>query len=408
VARRASAARRRSPLRVLVGTCCAALVLASCQPSQDSSARSTPTSLAPPAHDSLRLTLDRLGTAVSVGDRVGVARLATGSARRSVRAAALNGRLLPLDSVVFRLVARSGLGAAVVRVRWRLRGVPASSLVDIEFARRAGATVVTDIGGAGRAVPVWLTSPLRARIAGDALVVMARGRPDLGLPDAGPSGLVRAVRLATQDVRRVLPLWREPWLVVAPGTAGHYDDVLGASSGEYAAVAAVTSTIDGSGHPGSPVQVVLNPTVFGTMTAGGARVVLAHEAAHVALGAASSTMPLWLVEGFADYVALLHSATPDRETLAALIGEVRRSGAPATLPGTREFAGRGSRLQAAYESAWLACHLLVQRGGERKLVAFYRAVERGESAAAELKRRYGLSRAELTAAVRAEVSHWTE
>ena len=31
---------------------------------------------------------------------------------------------------------------------------------------------------------------------------------------------------------------------------------------------------------------------------------MSHEAVHVATEAARSTMPLWLLEGFADYVAL--------------------------------------------------------------------------------------------------------
>ena len=61
------------------------------------------------------------------------------------------------------------------------------------------------------------------------------------------------------------------------------------------------------------------------------------EATHVALSAAVSDLPLWLVEGFADYVALRDVEVPVRRSAAELTAWVRRHGALTRLPGAGGF-----------------------------------------------------------------------
>ena len=56
----------------------------------------------------------------------------------------------------------------------------------------------------------------------------------------------------------------------------------------------------------------MNPPVFEPLGPQGAQIVMSHEAAHVATDAAASSMPTWLLEGFADYVALAHVDLPVR------------------------------------------------------------------------------------------------
>src|SRR5690606_3366015 len=102
------------------------------------------------------------------------------------------------------------------------------------------------------------------------------------------------------------------------------------------------------------------------------------EAAHVATEAASSSTPLWLLEGFADYVALRDVDLPVSRTAGQIIRQVRREGPPAALPAAADFDSSGSHLGGAYEAAWLACRLLAERGGEEALVELYDAVDSGE------------------------------
>ena len=69
---------------------------------------------------------------------------------------------------------------------------------------------------------------------------------------------------------------------------------------------------------------------------------------------------------------------------------------PAALPGPAEFATGTTHLGATYESAWLACVLLADRGGERALVRFYDAVAAGSPLPAALRQGFGLTEAGLT------------
>jgi hypothetical protein len=90
-------------------------------------------------------------------------------------------------------------------------------------------------------------------------------------------------------------------------------------------------------------------------------------------------MPTWLLEGFADYVALAHVRLPVSVTASQILGDVRKNGVPKHLPGAAEFNTEDTALGASYESAWLANRLLAQRYGERKLIAFYRRSDRDSS-----------------------------
>jgi hypothetical protein len=104
---------------------------------------------------------------------------------------------------------------------------------------------------------------------------------------------------------------------------------------------------------------------------------MSHEATHVAVDAATSTMPTWLLEGFADYVALARSDLPVAVTASQILAKVRQEGPPRTLPGVDDFDPANKLLGTSYEAAWLACRLLAEQYGEKRLVAFYDAVDAG-------------------------------
>ena len=152
------------------------------------------------------------------------------------------------------------------------------------------------------------------------------------------------------------------------------------------------------------MHVFVNPDVYGGLRPTGAQVVMSHEATHVAADAWTSEVPLWLLEGFADYVALRDVDLPVARSAAQIITQVRRNGPPRALPGAAEFGTRATHLGATYESAWLACRLLAQDGGQAALVGFYRAVDAGRPVGAALEASFGLTPGELTSQWRRELS----
>ena len=180
-------------------------------------------------------------------------------------------------------------------------------------------------------------------------------------------------------MRKVLPGWRGRLVVEVPGDAQELGRVLGTAPGAYGGIAAVTTTADGSTSPDAPVHIFVNPQVFDPLGPRGSQIVMSHEATHVATGAAVSTMPTWLLEGFADFVALDHVDLPVSVTASQILARVRKDGPPSRLPGKTEFDPQNQALGASYESAWLACRLLGETYGERRLIAFYRAADRAGS-----------------------------
>ncbi len=82
---------------------------------------------------------------------------------------------------------------------------------------------------------------------------------------------------------------------------------------------------------------------------------------------------------------------PISTTAGQIIKQVRKNGPPPALPGGAEFDTTTSHLGAAYESAWLACRVLADVGGEQQLVRFYRRVDGGAPLGAALEASFGLT-----------------
>ncbi|MEV7428767.1 hypothetical protein AB0N29_04045 [Nocardioides sp. NPDC092400] len=336
--------------------------------------------------------LDRLREAVLSGDDgapavAAVDHLVGNAARLEVR---------DLDLRYVDRVGRSEEGVrAAVSVTWRFAGFdrePARTEVEMTVSAgdgSAGEAVVTDIGGGDGRTPLWLTGPVEVRRTPEVLVVAA--------PGADLAGVTRRAEAAVPVVRRVLDRWRPRLVVEVPSSADGLGDLLGAEDGTYDGVAAVTASPDGSLAPEAPLHVFVNPEVLGTLRPQGAQVVLSHEAAHVATRAPLSGSPLWLLEGFADYVALRDVDLPLSTTAAQVIAQVRDEGLPEALPGPAEFDTGTTHLGASYEAAWLACTVLAERVGAPGLVDLYRAVER-DGLDRALRRVAGWSEADLTRA----------
>ncbi|KRF17954.1 hypothetical protein ASG90_06425 [Nocardioides sp. Soil797] len=292
-----------------------------------------------------------------------------------------------------------GQWAAAVDTSWRFAGFdarPAHDEVTFVFEVDGKHASIVSVGGGDRRTPLWLTGPMQVRRTSSSLVVAAEGRP------AG--AFAERARTAVKQVREVIPTWQQKLVIEVPDSGEQLDDLLNADPGDYANIAAVTTTVDGSLSPSAPVHVFVNPQVFSGLKHDGAQVVTTHELVHVATDAATgSNTPLWLLEGFADYVALRDTRLPLSVTAGQIIQQVRSDGAPKALPAGNEFDTRTTHLGASYEAAWLACRLLARAGSEQDLLRLYRQVADGDTLDAALQDNFGFGEKELVARWRAEL-----
>ena len=345
-----------------------------------------------------------LEVAISRGDAAAAAALAPEddpAAARRLRDVVENAEDLGLEGVTLRYVDQDGgtdpQGAwrAVVDVTWQVAGFdPAPARSEVVFALRNVAAgdervAVTAAGVAGGRAPLWLTDDLRVRRTDSRVVAVAGSARDLARYD-------RLARRAVPVVQRVLPGTGRGLVVEVPRTAAGLDAALGVDEGTYADVAAVTTSPDGEVVDGGPLHVLVNPAEMDRLEPVGAQVVMSHEAVHALTRAPTSRAPLWLVEGFADYVALRDVDLPDTTLAAQVVDQVRESGVPEALPGPTDLGVGAPYLGAAYEAAWLATRELARAGGQDALVELYRSAGAGEDFAAALREVAGISQAELT------------
>ncbi len=354
--------------------------------------------------------LQQLARAVTEGDRGAASALAApddeGSATRlgDVVDGATAARL---SDVTFRYVdeeggvAADGTWPAAVDVTWQYAGfdrTPSTAEVQVRFRAGSGdgGVTIAGLGGGSLQTPVWLSGPLQVSRSRDLLVVVAGGQ------DAEP--YVRLAEAAVPDVADVVTTWRPRLVVEVPSDGAALEAALGVEPGYYGQIAAVTGSGEATITAESPIHVFVNPDVFDGLGRVGQEVVLAHEATHVATDAPLSEAPTWLVEGFADYVALRDTTLPLSRTAGQIEDRVRREGPPDALPGADEFDTRGPHLGAVYEASWLVCVTLADRGTDAALERFYTAVSDGAAVADELDRRFDWTEADLVEAWQARLA----
>lgn len=324
--------------------------------------------------------LQELAGAIEARDAAGAARLAAvDDDRVAARLAALvdNAEEISLDHVTLRYVDElAGVGrgdewSASVTASWRILGVdePVTSVdVRFDFAVDDDRVVVAGVGGEGGRTPVWMSGPLEVHRSAEVLVLAAA---DLGR-------YARLARRAVVVVRRVLPGWDGPLVVEVPRRAADVDAALGVARRTFQGVAGVTAAADGDDRGGGPVHVFLNPAQMESLRPLGQQVVVSHEATHVAVDAPGSGVPVWLLEGFADYVALRDVELPLSTTASQVLGQVRRRGLPRALPDEADFDQESRYFGAAYEASWLACRLLAEERGEQVLTRLYSRARGGQ------------------------------
>ncbi len=252
-------------------------------------------------------------------------------------------------------------------------------------AKADGTFAIVAVSAAGEdPLPVWLAGALTSSTAAGLEVIRVDGgdsSADLDLLTA----------IARQQVVSVLGgVAKDGLLLVLSAPSQHLAaDLLGSPTSALDQIAAVaTSRDDREGRLPSRF-VVLNPAQFAAMDERAAQVVLTHEATHVLAGGLGSRAETWVVEGFADFVALHDDPESLEVSAGQILDSVARSGAPDDLPTSADFASAAHGLGAVYESAWLAFRMLAEDHGDAAVISFYRDVVAGKDLNAASRRAFG-------------------
>ncbi|MET8079451.1 hypothetical protein [Streptomyces sp. NPDC005303] len=317
--------------------------------------------------------LDRRAAAVLDRDKAAMAETGTASWFDNVSA-------VPLASWSYKVTAVHRTGAtatADAELRYQVRGYD-----------QAPATVARTLDLSLDAADQWYV--VGEKPAGKASqllwdqgkVAVVRGRHSIVL-GVGQSGerLHSFADLADHAVPAVSDAWGTRWsrhvVVLVPKSLEGMAGLLGSPASWYRGIAAVTT-----GETGAPAQapadrIIVNPDAYGLLGTVGRQVVLTHETTHVATRAdTTAATPLWLSEGYADWVGYRDTGRTPAEAAPELGEAVSAGRMPAALPTDADFGfdGSTSGLAVSYESGWMACRMIADRWGEAKLGEFYRAV----------------------------------
>jgi hypothetical protein len=232
-------------------------------------------------------------------------------------------------------------------------------------------------------------------------VQVVHGKASLVLGDAPANVLRHLATEADQGVNDVGQVWTRTWsrrpVIVFPKSQSDMATLIGSDGKGLSQIAAVTTGSFESGLSRGD-RVVVNPDAWHTLGPLGRRVVLAHEMTHLATRAITvDDVPIWLSEGFADYVAYSAVDVPTNVVAGDVLDDVRAGKGPSKLPDDAEFDAAKGDIASAYEGAWLACRMIAERYGQKKLIALYVSYANNQSvpAAGQIKSTLGISQAQL-------------
>lgn len=242
-------------------------------------------------------------------------------------------------------------------------------------------------------LPLWLAGGLRVERhrKADLVYIDSAGGPGR----LKPGNLTGMSRHARRDVRDIVEGQVGPTTVVVPSTPAQAAALLGRS--KLGKVAALSTTADGSTTNGAAAYVVLNPGRFAGLDKHTAQTALTRQVTHALTGAATTTMPSWVAEGFADYVALRGDSRGVRKGVSQILAKVRDSGVPKNLPNAGDFDAAPRRQRVVHQSAALIFELLHLRAPDEQLVEFYEEVRDGADVERALEDNFGLDVETLTA-----------
>ncbi|MEU3658907.1 hypothetical protein AB0E77_03960 [Streptomyces sp. NPDC032940] len=328
---------------------------------------------ADPVRAEVQRILDRRAAAVLAHDRTAWDRTGTGTAFGNLSA-------VPLAAWSYRVTGlhRTGTTAtADVDLSYRVDGydrgaVTTARTVRLSREQDGDWSVESDRPAQRSGQQPWDQGPVRV-VRGTHSLVLGVGR--------STEALRGYAELADQAVPAVSDAWDGDWarriVVVVPESLEGMAGLLGSPASSYRGIAAVTTGETGGREHAPADRVIVNPDAYGLLGALGKQVVLTHETTHVATRAhTTAATPLWLSEGYADWVGYRTDGRAPTEAAAELTRAVSEGRVPAALPTDEDFGftGEADELARAYEGGWLACRMIADRWGEDRLDAFYRAV----------------------------------
>nr|WP_157528471.1 hypothetical protein [Kibdelosporangium sp. MJ126-NF4]CEL18736.1 FIG00865966: hypothetical protein [Kibdelosporangium sp. MJ126-NF4]CTQ96412.1 FIG00865966: hypothetical protein [Kibdelosporangium sp. MJ126-NF4] len=211
-------------------------------------------------------------------------------------------------------------------------------------------------------------------------VVVTTGR-GLVLTHAAREAMAR--RVATEldaAVHSVTAVWGPGWpqqvVVVLPDSNDEMKALVGPSFPVESVVAvSVADRVDTEHNVAEGQRVVMSATSADALSVTALRIVLRHEFTHIA--ARSSTVdgsPMWMLEGFADYVGYRDSGIPLAQAAPDLNAAMVAGGPPGRLPTDEEFRGQGRTLDLAYQQSFSVARFVADKLGETKLIELYRVL----------------------------------
>jgi hypothetical protein len=321
---------------------------------------------ADPRTAAVRQVLDRRAAAVMDGDRSAFLATQTRTSGAAGAAGFDNLRAVPLASWSYRLTALHGSGDRVTadaELRYRLKGydrAPVTAARSLRLTRTGGRWYVGSDRPAAKAnQQLWDQGAVQA-VSGAHSLVLGVGQP---------RGVLEGyARLADRAVPAVTGAWGDDW-------PGHV--VVSAPASGYRGMAAVTTGETGGPATAPADRITVNPDAYAILGDLGKQVVLTHETTHVATRRhTTAATPLWLSEGYADWVGYRGTGRSPAQVAPELDQAVAAGRVPSALPTDSDFAfsGDAGRLARAYEGGWMACRMIAGHWGEVRLNDFYRAV----------------------------------
>ncbi|MGW6275937.1 hypothetical protein [Kribbella sp. NPDC055071] len=304
-----------------------------------------------------------------------------------------------------------GPGAFTTRVmmRYQLAGLdakPVQTDLGYTFVRRGDAWILVEdsaidaeLSRDGHRQP-WDFEEVAVVRRGKVVVVVDQRERALGQKIAQVSqGAVDAVRRH----------WPRPWngavMVVAMAEPRVMAVLWSSGSGAGWTIAAKAVTL----YDGEPVgprrttpvssRIVVNPAVRKQLD----KDLLAHEMTHVATTPIGSYVPIWLVEGLAEYVRCASIEDDPQWTVDPYRKQVRTKYLPGmkVLPAQAEFDADGDR---AYGQSWWITSYLESKLGEKGLASLYTDLAQHNTSATAyttiLKKHTGKTPAELVTAAK--------
>ncbi|CAM3562464.1 hypothetical protein KIPE111705_14325 [Kibdelosporangium persicum] len=213
-----------------------------------------------------------------------------------------------------------------------------------------------------------------------------------GLVLSHPAREAMAKRVAAEldaAVQSVTSVWGTDWpqqaVVVLPDSSDEMRAMVGPNFPVESVVAvSVADRVDVDKNTAEGQRVVMSATSADALSLTALKIVLRHEFTHIAArGSTVDGSPMWLLEGFADYVGYRDSGIPLAQAAPDLNAAMLTSGPPARLPADEEFRSQGRTLDLAYQQSFSVARFVAEKLGEPKLLQLYRELARAGRATPE-------------------------